>query len=245
MFSKCKIPKNPQFILLLVACFYGLQSYSQEKEDKYGRDLEELTLKKKGPNLDRYNHLFFGYGLIVGESESDSASIISGKSSTFNLGWLWKWRLNKLSEVGFDISYHYSSFHLEQDSSKIVPNPIIHKREKLVFNNLQLTAFHRLKFRNRYHSTGTFLDFGAYFGWNYRIKNQTVERNRAPGAGKTKTVNLDLQYTEDFSYGAMARVGFNRFVFFSRYRFSDLFTDESDLPELPPLEIGINIGIHQ
>lgn len=221
------------------------EGQTEEDTDNYGRDLEDLTLKKRGPNLDRYGHLFIGYGFILGESETDSASIIPLTSSTFTLGWLSKWRLNRWYELGFDLNYQYSSFKLEQDSSKIVPNRILHKREKLVFNRLEVAPFQRFKFRNRYHSTGTFLDLGIYFGYNYRIKHQTVERDRLPGASKTRTVSFGLDYTEDLTYGLMARIGFNRFIFYARYRYSDLFTDSSDLPELPRFNVGLKLGIHQ
>ena len=235
-----------RYSIVFLLSVFSLLSYSQDKEeqDKYGRDLKKLTLKKKGPNLDRYNHFYFGYGFVVGEEE-DSANVLSGKSSSFNLGWLWKWRVNQWYELGFDASYHYTSFHLKQDSSKLIPNSILHKREKIVFNNIQLIPFQRFKLRNKYHSTGIFIDLGAYTGWNYRIKNQTIERNQAPGAGKSKTVHLDLKYTQDFTYGVIVRIGFNRLVFFGRYRFSDLFLENSNLPELPRLEVGFNIGIHQ
>jgi hypothetical protein len=181
MLFKCK---NKAFIFfipfLLIISFYGSDLSAQEskstevKKDKYGRDLEELTLKKRGPNLDRYGHIFLGYGFIVGESESDSAKIIGGRSSTFTVGWLSKWRINRWYELGFDVSYQYSSFHMKQDSSKIVPNRVQHKKEKLVFNRVEIAPFQRFKFRNRYHSTGTFLDLGVYAGWNYRIKHHTV-----------------------------------------------------------------------
>ena len=153
--------------------------------------------------------------------------------------------MNNWYELGFDVAYHYSSFHIKQDSFKIVPNPTLHKREKLVFNNVQVVPFQRFKLRNKHHSTGIFIDLGGYGGWNYRIKHQTVERNQAPGAGRTKTVNQKLSYTQDFSYGAIARIGFNRIVFYGRYRISDLFTPSSGLPELPRFDVGMTIGIHQ
>jgi len=217
----------------------------EKKVDQYGRNIEELTLKKRGPNLDRYSHLFLGYGFIVGPSENDSAQTIGGSSSSFTLGYLFKWRVSRWYELGFSASYHYSSFHLKQDSSKIVPNAELHKREKIVFNNIQLAPFQRFKFRNRHHSTGTFLDLGVYAGYNYRTKHQTRERNQTPGTSRTRTVNLGLNYADDFSYGLLARVGFNRVMFYGRYRFSDLFTEKSDLPELPRFEVGFKIGIHQ
>jgi hypothetical protein len=216
---------------------------AQEK-DEYGRDLEQLTLKKRGPNKDHYGHIYLGYGFLGGESD-DSAQIRSGKSSSFSLGYLWKWRLAKWYEVGFDLAYHYTSFHLKQDSTKKVPNRIIHRKEKLVFNSIQLSPMMRFKLRNAYHSNGTFIDLGGYVGYFYRVKNQTRERNHAPGAGSTRIVNLDLDYTRSYDYGLLARVGFNRIILYGRYRLSDLFTEASNLPELPRVEIGLKLGIHQ
>lgn len=245
---KIKILMNPKYLRTpLFVCFFFLLGFlaAQEKSDQYGRDLDALTLKKRGPNKDYYNHLFIGYGFIFGESESDSAQILTPKSSAFQLGYLWKWRITKWYELGFDVLYHYNSFHIKQDSMKIVPSSNLHKREKIVFNNLQLAPFQRFKFKNKHHSAGIFLDLGVYAGYNYRIKHQTVESNRAQGAGNTKTVNTELKYTEDFSYGLMARIGFNRFVFYGRYRWSNLFTDDSGLPDLPIYEVGVKFGLHQ
>ena len=231
-------------ILLLFAFLFSLSSIAQEAEDPYGRDLKSLTLKKRGLNSDHYSHLFVGYGLITGE-DRDSAELRYGRSSTFTFGYLWKWRITNWAETGFDLAYHYSSFHLKQDSSKIVPNRQLHKREKLVFNALQLSPFLRFKLRNRQSSNGTFIDLGGFVGYQFRVANHTVERNRAPGAGKTRTINVDLDYKRDYSYGALARIGFNRVIFYGRCRLSELFTEESNLPDLPKYELGLKIGIHQ
>lgn len=237
----------PSISVFLIVVFTALSSsiVAQEEVDKYGRDLDELTLKKRGPNKDYYNHLFIGYGFIIGESESDSAKILSPKSSAFMLGYLWKWRITKWYELGFDALYHYNAFHLKQDSLKNIPTTVLHKREKLVYNNIQLAPFQRFKFKNKHHSAGIFLDLGIYAGYNYRVKHQTVERNNTPGAGKTKTVNTQLSFTEDFNYGLLARIGFNRVVFYGRYRWSNLFTDKSGFSELPRYEVGLRIGLHQ
>ncbi|MEX2380146.1 MAG: hypothetical protein WD530_05350, partial [Vicingaceae bacterium] len=78
-----------------------------------------------------------------------------------------------------------------------------------------------------------------------RVKHQTVEKNQASGAGKTKSVNTQLEYTEDFSYGLLARIGYNRVVFYGRYRWSNLFTEKSGFPDLPNYEVGVKFGLHQ
>ena len=236
---------NSKFIIFFLFLLSSATVSAQENEVTGPNEEDHIILKKRGPNLDHYGHLYFGYGFLFGDSDTDSAQIRNGTSSSFSLGWLTKYRINSWYELGFDVSYHYTSFHIKQDSFKILPNPILHKREKLVFNNLQIIPFQRFKMKNKHHSTGIFFDLGGYAGWNYRIKHQTVERNNVPGAGRTKTVNQKLSYTQDFNYGAIARIGFNRVVFYGRYRISDLFTPSSNLPELPRFEVGLTLGIHQ
>ena len=122
---------------------------------------------------------------------------------------------------------------------------MLHRKEKIIFNSLQTSPFIRIKLRNRFHSNGTFFDLGGFAGWQYNVKHETVENNLTAGAGKTRTVNTDLNYTQDYTYGVLARVGLNRFIFYGRYRLSTIFTEESNFDDLPEYEVGIKIGIHQ
>ncbi len=222
-----------------------LFSFGQvEEEDRYGRDLDALTLNKRGPNQDKYSHLFLSYGFVTG-LDNDSSEVIFGQSGSFSIGYLWKWRLSKWSEIGFDIAYHRSAYHIVQDSSKTIPNAKLHKKEKLVFNSLMTAPFVRIKLVNKIHSNGTFIDLGGFAGWQYDVRHKTVEINPNPGAGKTTTLDTDLDYKRDYTYGLLARVGFNRFVFYGRYRLSNVFTDRSGFNDLPLYEIGVRLGIHQ
>ena len=219
--------------------------FSQEEGvDEYGRDLDGMTLLKNGPNKNKYTHIFVAYGLLLGESESDSASIIYGKSSTFQIGLLKKWRMAKRLELGFDLSYHYAAYHLEQDSSKVIPNRVLHDKGKMLFNDLMLTPFARFKFKNKYHSTGTFLDLGGFVGFTYRAVHYTIDYNLVPNTHRTKMRDIRLDYNENYSYGLMARLGFNRIILYGKYRMSDLFKDEYNYPELPRFEVGLMIGFH-
>lgn len=228
------------FSILIVQFCFGQVS----ETDPYGRDLDALTLIKRGPNQDKYSHLFLSYGFVSG-LDNDSSEVIFGKSGSFSVGYLWKWRLSKWSEIGFDIAYHRSAFHIVQDSSKTMPNNVLHKKEKLVFNSLMTAPFVRFKLVNKIHSNGTFIDLGGFAGWQYDVRHKTLEKQPNPGAGKTKTLDTRLDYKRDYTYGLLARVGFNRFVFYGRYRLSELFTDKSGFNDLPILEFGMRLGIHQ
>ncbi|MFB1021510.1 MAG: hypothetical protein QMC40_01970 [Vicingaceae bacterium] len=236
---------NQKIIIAFLSLFFIGYSFGQVNEkDPYGRDLEALTINKRGPNQDKYSHLFLSYAFITG-LDNDSSEIIFGKSGAFSIGYLWKWRLAKWSELGFDVAYHRSAFHLKQDSSKIIPNSIIYKREKLVFNSIVVSPFIRIKLVNRLHSNGIFIDLGGYAGWQYDVRHKSVEKRPNPGANQTKTLDTRLDYIRDYNYGLLARIGFNRFVFYGRYRMTNLFTDRSGFRNLPQYEFGMRIGIHQ
>src|SRR5690554_6559680 len=87
-----------KYFTTLFIFLIGLSVYAQEL-DEYGRDLEVLTLKKKGLNKDHYNHFFLSYGFLVGETASDSAKTLKPGSSTFQLGYLFKWRMSNWYEL--------------------------------------------------------------------------------------------------------------------------------------------------
>ena len=232
------------FAILLLLPFLAVAQGDDEGVDEFGRDLDEMTLLKNGPNKDKYSHLFVSYGFLLGEPESDSASIIYGKSSTFQIGILFKWRMKKWMELGFDVSYHYAAFHLQQDSSKVIPNRQIHDKGKMLFNDLMLTPFVRIKLKNKYHSTGTFVDLGGFAGFTYRAVHYTIDYHHAPNSHRTKMRDIRLDYNQDYSYGVMARLGFNRIIFYGKYRLSDLFKEKYGYPELPRIEAGLMIGLH-
>lgn len=230
--------------LLVLPLFTFSQNEVEGGLDEFGRDLDGMTLLKSGPNKDKYTHLFLAYGFLLGEPESDSADIIYGKSSAFQIGLLFKWRVAKIMELGFDISYHYAAFHLEQDSSKLIPNRQLHDKEKMLFNDLMLTPFVRIKLKNKYHSTGTFIDLGGFAGFTYRAVHYTVDYKLVPNSHRTKIRDIRLDYNQSYSYGAMVRLGFNRIIIYGKYRFSDLFKKEFNYPELPRVEAGLMIGLH-
>lgn len=236
---------NHKTVLLFISIIFAQVGVCQIAEkDPYGRDLKSLTLNKRGPNQDKYSHFFLSYGFVSG-LDNDSSEVIFGKSGSFSVGYLWKWRLAKWSEIGFDIAYHRSAYHIVQDSTKTIPTAQLHKKEKLVFNSIMTSPFIRFKLVNKIHSNGTLIDLGGFAGWQYDVRHKTLENNPNPGSDKTRTINTRLDYKRDYTYGVLARVGFNRFVFYGRYRLSDLFTDESGLKELPLYEFGMRIGIHQ
>ena len=71
-------------LFLSISCFAMAQ---KESTVVVSEDEQELMHKKRGPNLDHYGHLYFGYGFLFGDDDNDSAQIRNGTSSSFSLGW--------------------------------------------------------------------------------------------------------------------------------------------------------------
>jgi hypothetical protein len=231
---------------LFMLFFFSLSLFAQdEKIDEYNRNLEDLTIPKKGPNKSKYTHAFLAYGFIIGPSEGDSSSLKYGNSSTFSVGFRNKYRLSKIYELGFDFSYLRTRFLPVQDSSKNVPNGELHDKEMLAINSLELLVFNRFKFKNKEHSAGIFLDLGAYANWNYRTVHYTRNENRKPGSKETLVKDYHLDYMTDYAYGVSARIGFNRFAIDVRYRLSEVFEGNNNYGEFPNMTIGLQLGLHQ
>lgn len=232
----------PLFILFLFSTIVLAQ---KEEVDEYNRNLDDLTIPKKGPNKSKYTHAFLAYGFLVGSSEGDSSSLKYGNSSTFSVGFRNKYRLSKFYELGFDFSYLRTRFLPVQDSAKNVPNRELHDKEMLGINALELLVFNRFKFKNKVHSAGIFLDLGAYFNWNYRTVHYRRNDKAVTGSKETLVKDYHLDYMTDYAYGVSARLGFNRFAIDVRYRLSDVFEGNNNYGEFPNMTIGLQLGLHQ
>ncbi|MFN4233977.1 MAG: hypothetical protein ACK4IK_04155 [Bacteroidia bacterium] len=208
---------------------------------------QRLEDDKKGPNQKSFLHAFMGYGLILGATEGAGAAINYGKSGAWNIGLRYKRKLSNFYAVGYELFYTVSTFSIKQDSFKIFPNSFLHVRENFRTNELGISLYNRFNFGKRGSRTGNFIDIGGYGTWvvgashNF-YDNFTVANNA--NASNTTVTNKGLIYVSDFNYGANARLGFNRLVFFGNYRISNLFNGKiAAYPELPRLIVGIQISL--
>ena len=91
---------------------------------------------------------------------------------------------------------------------------------------------------------GHFLDLGINGGYNFMTSHFT---QNTTDIGTTRKVwNKSIDYINDIQYCAYARFGINRYGIVAKYRISDIFVSGySSMKELPPLSLGIEIGIHK
>jgi hypothetical protein len=232
--------------LILLTIIFSANSFSQAPviEENVPKKTKE---PRRGPNQKIYTHGFIGYGFILGGGEGSGGAINYGKSGGWTFGIRRKRKLSNFYAIGFELFYNVNTFSLKQDSSKLLPNAVLHNSEHIRTNELGLSFYNRFNFGKRGNRIGNFIDLGAYGAWvvgashTYYDKHPIV--NNA-NASNTTVTNKGLIYVSDFNYGAQARLGFNRIVFFGNYRLSQLFNGKiAAYPELPRLSLGLQIGL--
>lgn len=230
-------------VILLIACYTTAQN--PVIDESVPQKIED---PKKGPNQKSFLHGFMGYGLILGGGEGSGGTINYGRSGGWHFGLRKKRKLSNFYSIGYELFYAVNTFSLKQDSTKTFPNSSLHTKEHLRTNELGFSLYNRFNFGKRGNRIGNFLDIGAFGTWvagaSHTFLNKYAIANSA-NASNTTVTNRGLIYISDFNYGAQARLGFNRIVFFGNYRLSQLFNGKiASYTELPRLITGIQIGLH-
>ncbi len=229
------------FIIVFAHCKNFSQDVLLEKNVRDG-----AYSQKKGPNMKKFSHIYLGYKFFAGNSDDKGADIIYGLSSCINIGYRYKYKLLEFYSVGFDINYSYKKYLIKQDEEKILPNTQLHDKEKIRFSNAGLEFYNRLNIGKRGNIIGKYLDIGLFGNWAFAINHFTKDKV-ADENNKAELVTVkysNLTYTRRFLYGLSARLGLNWLAISAEYRFSDLFKEEYQFPELPRFAIGLEFALY-
>lgn len=198
-----------------------------------------------GPNKKNFVHLFIGFGCIVGPSENVGANIKYGQSADFEIGYRYKRKISNFYAWGVEMQYHGNGYVLKQDSAKILPNSILHKKEIFRFYNIGAGIYNRINIGKRGNIIGNYMDVGANVEFPFSIVHDI--KNDGPNGTIVRTLTTHLDYVNKFNYYGFLRLGSNRFSVKTSYRFSDLFkkTEANDFPELPRFTVSLQVGVHK
>ena len=207
-------------------------------EDLRSRD----EVPEFGMNRKHYLHFYTGFHFPAGKPGHPGAQILHRRSLAFDYGLRYKRRFNNTFSAGYDLALKRSSFFIRQQDGKLVPDPAIHEKEKLVFLTGELGLYHRINYGRRGDHIGRFIDLGAYGAWHFNVRHVSFdefdnERVRVRRSG--------MDYPEPLGYGLLLRIGFNNVVAKGTYRMSDLFRPDAGLPEFPRFTIGLELGLHR
>lgn len=113
-------------------------------------------------------------------------------------------------------------------------NKVDYKRSKINLTYLEIP----LEFKFRWESG---FKFGVGFKGGYLVDSKEKYVGTRPATGTWEKVkNKDINYLEDFSFGATLRVGYKFISVFGYYQITKVF-EVSRGPELYPISVGITI----
>jgi len=229
------------FLTLCITIMFCSNFYAQEVLIEQNV-LNDTVKDNFGPNLENFLHFFVGYGFVVGQPSRDGANIIPGKSRTYEIGSRYKYKVSNFYAIGSSFSFISYAYAIKQDDNKVFPDARIHRSEYITSYCLSYGVYNRFNFGKRGNHIGKFVDVGVNGDWCF--SNRHLYRDDLGSGIVAKTVVKGQRYFEPFTYGIYANVGFNRLVLTCRYRISDIFKPKYNFPQMPPINIGLQIGLH-
>ena len=190
-----------------------------------------------GQNRTHFVHYYIGYGLITNYEQNIGSEINLGKSFDFEFGFKYKLKLTNWLAVGSNFSYDIMSFNLKQNSTKSLPDPVLHAKQKITFQNFGMAPHIRFNIGRRGNEVGNYIDLGYYFNWS--INRLVSKGDQTPDY---KIVSKSPPFALKKNQGVYAAIGISRYSIYAKYRLSALI-DTKKYRDLPPLIIGVQLGI--
>lgn len=228
--------------ILFIALIFGTARYTDAQTVLLHIDRSTDSLASKhGPNLHSYIFPFLKFGWVAG-TDAKGARIKYGSSVDMALGMRKKYKAGSVYSAGWDIQLNYQAFKLRQDSGKIVPNNILNKTERIDFSSLRIGLFNRFNFDpGRGNIIGKYMDIGVTAEWCYVVKN--ITKNDLPDGSYVKAEAKNQPYYTDLNAYGDIRIGTNRIALYGTYRFTDVFRPRFNFPELPRINIGLELSL--
>lgn len=226
-----------------MAFLISIETVAQQESPVETHEYDDMY-RTYGPDQKSFWYLYLGYGGFADKGET-GAEINTWKSNGFLLGLRFKRKISQVLALGYDLSMQNNHFNIAQTSDKMVPNTDLNDREKLIYNNLGLELYLRINLASREQKMGTYIDLGGYGNWSYRIRHEI--RNEAIALelhDRSIVTNRKLKYTEPLHAGLRARMGMNRVALMAEYRLTNLFKEDYSFPELPTIQLSLQVGIY-
>ncbi|MBC8045224.1 MAG: hypothetical protein H7Y00_00360 [Fimbriimonadaceae bacterium] len=231
--------KQYGFLFITAISFFSAkaQTVILEREEDFVMDSTFSTIFEEEAEKKWITPSVNGFGFPVTQSEA-GGEIENGNSIQIVLGSATMYKFNKYIAGGVNGTYNFYNYRLKQDAEKILPNPYAgNNKETLRLNCLQYGPVIRINFTPDKSKKNIMLDLGADMVWVMGSNHLTWNENEDGSLIKVKT--RKLAYTETFQYLSYARICYGAFALYGSYRFTNVFKEEYNYPELPNVNVGI------
>ncbi len=245
-------------LLLAVICLFTALSANSQTFVKIG-DIE-LALqspisinkdKNEKPKHDHYNSLkgyktvfdetYVGFGLSLNTTEENYMPVYYGNSYNIEFGTRYLYRPLKHYAIGTLLQYTVNSYKLTPEAvdNDFFPS-VSGDPYKRYFrtSNIGTGLFNRIYISASRPSI--YIDFGGYFDYAFskRYKVKTVIDNE-----KVKYKFRDGSKFNPFAAGFYGGVGMKDTFLYLKYRMTNFFNSDFEMPELPRWNVGIQFKL--
>jgi hypothetical protein len=204
-------------------------------------DTAVLTPGNYGQNLKKFSHLFFRAGSVVSQGEG-GLKIKYITSADFGLGIRNKYKLSAVYSMGWETMFEYTDYKFSKNKmDSLYFGTGSADRQRLDYSSFSLGYFNRFNFDpRRGNYMGKFLDLGINGQVHYVISHI---RKYLDGTTIIWTAK-NPSYASRLNANAFMRFGFGRLSLFGTYRLTNAFKEKYNIPELPRIIAGLEIGLY-
>lgn len=231
--------KKARYILLAIILFVVYQSNAQTVLLNYDSKTEPSY--NRGPNQKKFTQGYLIVGFIT-PPDQDGANLVYGSSATYGFGIRKKFKVSPVYSLGWDLKFDFTYYKIKQTANKKFSPGTTYDSQRLDVSSVSLGLFNRFNFDpHRGNFMGTYFDIAADVRYAYSILEIFKYKTTV---GDVRTELSNLNYVKNLHSDLIARFGYSRICLWSSYRFTDLFKPQYNLPEMPRLTIGLELGLY-
>jgi hypothetical protein len=230
-----------RFYLIVILLF--AINFVRSQEVLLEKDVTKSRSNNKSGILHKHFYYFSGdYSFyFIG---NNNFPYIPFKSHAFSAGLRYQHRIKGNIMAGVGGSYHYNSYHIDQNKDKSFISPEKFDSEKIQLQKLYIDLYSRFILKKVYNELGGYFDAGFFGNLLMSSRHIMINSEDSVYQGKTTEIKIKgLKFIEPFNYGIYARLGYNHFALVGRYILNRPFKDYT--PYQPPVfTIGIEVNIY-
>jgi len=188
---------------------------------------------------------FAGIGFILPDHSSDYYTVLGGKSINIDIGAIHRYQMSRRFALLGTLQYSYYNYKFRDAASEpVFAQEVIgwelaaNDIRKQVFRSHNIAAgvstrYYLVPPKWRNTPSGMYIDLGVQ--GDFAFSKYCKLKMRSDGKKKFRN---DYAFNP-FGASAIARIGWNSYAVFARYRLTDAFNSKALPMDLPPMTIGI------
>ena len=188
-----------------------------------------------GVNSKHFAHVYWAWGVTFGKDLVTKPI----KTNMLIVGIRYKYKINNFWALGSEIEYQYQTINYPVSGDIIT--------DKYNFRNFSLAIYNRINLGRRGDIMGKFFDVVIGITQNILNSHYLEQESNSSVCDTYSYTEYQLAYFNSYTYGFELRIGINRYILFTKYRYTPLLKEAFGTlyKDIPRWTVGLQIGIHR